>query len=133
MQTHHGPNERLYLAPMFGKLLVSGARRAEVYSLEHGVSLNTVNYYKYKRMSREIEKGISHDSDDSANVKTVLMIGDPETSPYAQTGVSVWDLRRLTTRTEGEQLERLVVVHDVERLNPLVCDVYTISRAALTS
>ena len=54
MQTHH---ERLYLAPMFGKLLVSGARRAEVYSLEHGVSLNTVNYYKYKRMSREIEKG----------------------------------------------------------------------------
>ena len=66
------------------------------------------------------------------------MKGDPETSPYAQTGVSVWDLRRLTTRTrvpgeEGEQLERLVVVHDVERLNPLVCDVYTISRAALTS
>ena len=58
LQTHHGPNERLYLAPMFGKLLVSGARRADVYSLEHGVSLNTVNYYKYKRMSREIEKGI---------------------------------------------------------------------------
>ena len=66
------------------------------------------------------------------------MLGDPETSPYAQTGVSVWDLRRLTTRSrvpgeEGKQLERLVVVHDVERLNPLVCDVYTISRAALTS
>ena len=66
------------------------------------------------------------------------MLGDPETSPYAQTGVSVWDLRRLTTRSrvpgeEGEHLERLVVVHDVERLNPLVCDVYTISRAALTS
>ena len=69
MQTHHGPNERLYLAPMFGKLLVSGARRAEVYSLEHGVSLNTVNYYKYKRMSREIEKGIISQMD-NANVNS---------------------------------------------------------------
>ena len=62
LQTHHGPNERLYLAPMFGKLLVSGA---EVYSLEHGVSLNTVNYYKYKRMSREIEKGIIYQMDNA--------------------------------------------------------------------
>ena len=70
LQTHHGPNERLYLAPMFGKLLVSGAKRAEVFSLEHGVSLNTVNYYKYKRMSREIEKGIIYQMD-NANVKTV--------------------------------------------------------------
>ena len=59
------------------------------------------------------------------NMKTMFYIlGDPDTSPYAQTGVSVWDIRRL--RTPGG-LERLLVIHDIERLNPVICDLYTIA------
>ena len=55
---------------------------------------------------------------------TICDTGDPDTSPYAQTGVSVWDIRRLRT---PRALERLLVIHDIERLNPVICDLYTIA------
>ena len=45
-----------------------------------------------------------------------------DTSPYAQTGVSVWELRglRLGDRTV------LAVVHDIERMNPNILDFYAL-------
>ena len=45
-----------------------------------------------------------------------------DTSPYAQTGVSVWDLRRSRL---GER-NVLVVVHDIERINPITVDFYNL-------
>ena len=50
-------DERLYLSPQYGKLLVSNAHRATVHRLEDGRVLNTIHYYKYKRLSSEIDKG----------------------------------------------------------------------------
>ena len=43
-----------------------------------------------------------------------------DTSPYAQTGVSIWDLRGMRL---GER-NVLVVVHDIERINPNIVDFY---------
>merc|ERR1712059_141619 len=78
---------RFYLAPLFGKVIVSDARKATVYCLDSGRLLNIVTYPKYKRLSTEMGQ-------------------TEDTSPYAQTGYSVWDLKRVG--------DRLVVIHDVE-------------------
>jgi len=88
--------ERLYLSPMFNHLFVSDAKKTVVYDLATGKIKNIVHYPKYKRQSKELD---SH---------------DPHTSAYAQTGVSIWDLRRMG--------DRVVVVHDVERVNPVIAD-----------
>ena len=53
-------DERLYLSPLYGKLLVSNAHKAAVHRLEDGRLLNTVHYYKYRRLSSEIDKGEWH-------------------------------------------------------------------------
>ena len=49
--------ERLYLSPMFGHILISDARKVVVYSLSSGRTLNTIHYHKYKRLSRELDRG----------------------------------------------------------------------------
>ena len=53
-------DERLYLSPLYGKLLVSNAHKLAVHRLEDGRLLNTVHYYKYRRLSSEIDKGEWH-------------------------------------------------------------------------
>jgi len=95
-------DERLYLSPMFGNILVSDAKKVAIYSLATGRLINTIHYQKYKRLSREINRGAPH------------------FSPYAQTGVSVWDLRAIRLHDRN----MLVVVHDVERINPNIVDFY---------
>ena len=106
---------------------MSNAHKATVHRLEDGRVLNTIHYYKYKRLSSEIDKGEGH----STNLKLSVDIisGAPDTSPYAQTGVSVWDVRRLRPQrgVTDQALERLLVIHDMERLNPVICDLYTIA------
>ena len=42
---------------MFGNILVSDARKVVVYSLTTGSVLNTIHYHKYKRLSKEIDRG----------------------------------------------------------------------------
>merc|ERR1712062_528981 len=48
---------RLYLSPMFGHILISDARKVVLYSLTSGRVLNTIHYHKYKRLSRELDRG----------------------------------------------------------------------------
>ena len=43
---------------MFGHVLVSDARKVVVYSLATGRTINTIHYQRYRRLSREIERGI---------------------------------------------------------------------------
>jgi len=93
--------ERLYLAPMLHNLLLSSARGATVYGLRTGEVKAVIHYPRYKRQSRELESG------------------DPQVSPYAQTGFSVWELRRLG--------DRVAVVHDMERVNPVLLDLIHLS------
>ena len=58
----------------------------------------------------------------------IFITADPDTSPYAQTGISVWDLQRLSGPGDSDDAEeKFVVVHDVERLNPIICDIYNFS------
>ena len=98
-----------------------------MHRLEDGRVLNTIHYYKYKRLSSEIDKGEGHSTNLKLSVD--IMSGAPDTSPYAQTGVSVWDVRRLRPQrgVTDQALERLLVIHDIERLNPVICDLYTIA------
>ena len=50
-------DERLYLSPMFGNILVSDAKKVVVYCLATGTLINTIHYQKYKKLSREITRG----------------------------------------------------------------------------
>ena len=49
--------ERLYLSPMFGYILISDAKKVVLYSFSSGRALNTIHYHKYKRLSRELDRG----------------------------------------------------------------------------
>jgi hypothetical protein len=93
-------SERLYLSPMFNHLFVSDARKCAVYSLRTGTLVSTLHYPRYRRLSKELESA------------------DPEVSAYSQTGLSVWELRRVGGR--------MVVVHDIERVNPVIADIVDI-------
>ena len=56
-------------------------------------------------------------------LKVTFSVSVPaDTSPYAQTGVSVWELRG--ARLAGRNV--LVVVHDIERINPITVDFYNL-------
>ena len=88
--------ERLYLSPMFNHLFVSDAKKAVVYDLTSGQVKNIVHYPRHKRQSKELDSQ------------------DPDISAYAQTGVSIWELSRVG--------DRVLVVHDVERFNPVIVD-----------
>lgn len=88
--------ERLYLSPMFNHLFVSDAKKAVVYDLTSGKVKNIVHYPRHKRQSKELDSQ------------------DPDISAYAQTGVSIWELTRVG--------DRVLVVHDVERFNPVIVD-----------
>ena len=82
---------------MFNHLFVSDAKKAVVYDLSSGQVKNIVHYPKHnKKQSKELDSQ------------------DPDISAYAQTGVSIWELSRVG--------DRVVVVHDVERFNPVIVD-----------
>lgn len=122
---------------MFGKILISDAKKVVVYSMETGQSIKTINYYKYRRMSSEIERGrkFIHLIIYKYELFGISILADPDTSPYAQTGISVWDLQRLSchgsnVNVDNDEVgEMFVVVHDIERLNPIICDIYNLSKA----
>ena len=111
--------ERLYLSPMFGHILISDARKVVVYSLSSGRVLNTIHYHKYKRLSKELDRGRLTLTRTHTELQ-VRYSASADTSPYAQTGVSIWDLRWMRL---GER-NVLVVVHDIERINPNIVDFY---------
>ena len=81
---------------MFGHLFVSDAKKAVVYDISSGRVRNVLHYPRHKRKTKE------------------LISRDPDVSAYAQTGVSIWDIRRVG--------DMVVVIHDVERFNPVVAD-----------
>ena len=122
---------------MFGKILISDAKKVVIYSMETGQSIKTINYYKYRRMSSEIERGrkFIHLIIYKYELFGISILADPDTSPYAQTGISVWDLQRLSghgsnVNVDNDEVgEMFVVVHDIERLNPIICDIYNLSKA----
>ena len=59
--------------------------------------------------------------------KLYIIVVSVDTSPYAQTGFSIWDLIRIYPKEGEEGEERFVVIHDIERMSPLICDVITLS------
>jgi len=96
--TPGGGIDRFFLSPMFGNIFVSDARKAFVYCASTGHKVTVLQFPLYKRISKEMEVG--------------------ETSPYAQTGFSVWDIRRIG--------DSICIVHDIERVNPVIADFISI-------
>ena len=96
LQALNNTGERLYLSPMFRNLFVSDAKKAVVYDITTGSVRNIIHYPKHKRQGKEVNSQ------------------DPDISAYAQTGVSIWELKRVE--------DKLVVVHDIERFNPVIVD-----------
>ena len=89
--------QRLFLHCLFGLFAVSDASGLALFDRETGLFRGHRPYDKYEKILPELES-ISED-----------------TSPYAQTGHSIWDLGRFSNG--------FVIVHDIERTSPTIVDI----------
>ena len=86
---------RLFLYCDMDLLWISVADSCSIMSLETGKIIRSLDFVPYKRWSKEITSSCV------------------DTSPYSQTGQSVWAISRLT---DG----RVIIVHDIERFAPVL-------------
>ena len=89
--------DRIFLYLNFGLLWISTSTKCGLVSLENGRLLKVMNYQNYKRAFDE------------------LISSEADTSPYAQTGISVWDIAAFK--------DTVLITHDIERFSPLIFDV----------
>ena len=90
--------QRLYLYASHGLVWLSSAKGCRLVDQETGHEKGPgLQYPSYQRQLPEL---------DSLN---------EDTSPYAQTGFSIWDIKCVQNR--------LLIVHDIERCAPVVFDV----------
>ena len=103
-------NDRYYLHCDFDLVWLSDSKRTVFLSMTSGRVIGNLVYPAYEKVIPEISWL------------------DEDTSPYAQTGNSVWEIgSNIATkyfRKEGQQ-PFIVIVHDIERCNPIAADVLT--------
>ena len=89
------PKQRLYLYASHGLVWLSDAKGCVLLNQESGLVKGQLKYPHYQRILPELDS-LSED-----------------TSPYAQTGYSIWSIRMYNFRS-------LTVVHDIERCSPII-------------
>ena len=87
------PKQRLYLYASHGLVWLSDAKGCVLLNQESGLAKGQLKYPHYQRILPELDS-LTED-----------------TSPYAQTGYSIWSIRMFNSRS-------LTVVHDIERCSP---------------
>ena len=92
------PKQRLYLYASHGLVWLSDAKGCVLLNQESGLAKGQLKYPHYQRILPELDS-LSED-----------------TSPYAQTGYSIWSIRMYNFRS-------LTVVHDIERCSPVIVDI----------
>ena len=92
------PKQRLYLYASHGLVWLSDAKGCVLLNQESGLVKGQLKYPHYQRILPELDS-LSED-----------------TSPYAQTGYSIWSIRMYNFRS-------LTVVHDIERCSPVIVDI----------
>ena len=91
------PNQRLYLYASHGLVCLSDAKGCVLLCSDTGQTKGQVQYPKYQRILPELQS-LSEN-----------------TSPYAQTGFSVWSIQLFS--------RHLTLVHDIERVSPVIVDI----------
>ena len=91
------PKQRLYLYASHGLVYLSDAEGCVLLDQESGLVKGHTKYPYYQRLLPELDS-LSED-----------------TSPYAQTGYSIWSIRMYS--------KFLTVVHDIERCSPVIVDI----------
>lgn len=89
-------NQRLYLYASHGLVWLSSAHGCFLLDQENGREFSYISYPKYNRILPELESL------------------DENTSPYAQTGFSIWDMSVVKNQ--------ILITHDIERCAPVVHD-----------
>lgn len=92
------PKQRLYLYASHGLVWLSDAKGCVLLNQESGLVKGQLKYPHYQRILPELDS-LTED-----------------TSPYAQTGYSIWSIRMFNSRS-------LTVVHDIERCSPTIVDI----------
>ena len=101
-------DDRYYLHCDFDLVWLSDSRKSVLLSVNSGKPVGILRYPEYEKAISEISW---HDED---------------TSPYAQTGNSVWEIGSHIGRhfiANPDKQPFIVVVHDIERCNPVAADV----------
>ena len=101
-------DDRYYLHCDFDLVWLSDSRQSALLSTKSGQLIGVLVYPTYEKIIPEINWG------------------DENTSPYAQTGNSVWEIgtsicKRFINKSEEHPF--MVIVHDIERCNPIAADV----------
>jgi hypothetical protein len=91
-------DQRLYLHASHGLVWLSDANGCSLFHQDTGCEFGYLPYPAYVRELPELES--THE----------------DTSPYAQTGFSIWGIHCLLAN-------RLLIVHDIERCSPVIVDV----------
>lgn len=88
--------QRFYLYASHGCLWLNTAQFSTLLHQENGCELAKIDFPAYRKVLPELESQ------------------SEDTSPYAQTGYSIWDIKTTTNR--------IFLVHDIERCAPVIFD-----------
>ena len=104
-------DDRLYLHCDLDLVWLSDSKRSILLSTNSGTPIGSIIYPNYKRAIPEI------------------YWEDENTSPYAQTGNSVWEIGSNIVKyfdTTEKKNPFIIIVHDIERCTPVAADLITI-------
>ena len=100
-------DDRLYLHCDLDLVWLSDSKRSILLSTNSGTPIGSIIYPNYKRAIPEI------------------YWEDENTSPYAQTGNSVWEIGSNIVKcfeTTEKKNPFIIIVHDIERCTPVAAD-----------
>ena len=102
--TNLNHNDRYYLHCDFDLVWLSDSKCSAFLSATSGKPIGSLVYPPYERVIPEISSF------------------NEDTSPYAQTGISVWEIgSSIAENCTGQPF--IVIVHDIERCNPVAADI----------
>ena len=101
-------DDRFYLHCEYDLVWLSDSKQSIFLSTTSGTQLGCITYPKYERAIPEI------------------YWEDEDTSPYSQTGNSVWEIGSKSIRCFEPPQNKypfIIIIHDIERCNPVAADI----------
>ena len=101
-------DDRLYLHCDFDLVWLSDSKQSILLSTNNGTMIGSITYPEYERAIPEI------------------YWEDENTSPYAQTGNSVWEIGSNIVKYFDASKNKqpfIIIVHDIERCTPIAADI----------
>ena len=103
--------DRYYLHCDFDLVWISDSKQSVLLPIDNGTIIGSITYPAYEKTIPEISWP------------------DEDTSPYAQTGNSVWEIGSNIGKyfiNKPKERPFIVIIHDIERCNPVAADILTL-------